>query len=82
MTPEQADKAQQWTGMDGATAFLNIERHADDWHEINALMEAWRRAAVAAAVRRCAELAQPFVTFTHGKTVVDAIRAEFPEAFK
>lgn len=44
MTPEEADKAQQWAGMDGATAYQLIDRHAEDWHEIGEMMNAWLRA--------------------------------------
>lgn len=47
MTPEQADAAQQWAGMPGSTAWLLIERHADGWDDISAMMEAWLRANVA-----------------------------------
>lgn len=50
MTPEEADDAQDWDGMDGATAFLLIERHADGWDELRQMMDAWLRANVAAAV--------------------------------
>lgn len=50
MTAEEADAAQDWRGMDGATAFLLIERHADGWDEIRQMMDAWLRANVAAAV--------------------------------
>lgn len=44
VTPQEADKAQQWEGMDGATAWHLIERHASDWNEIGELMNAWLRA--------------------------------------
>lgn len=47
MTPEQADAAQQWAGMPGSTAWLLIERHADGWDDIGAMMDAWLRANVA-----------------------------------
>lgn len=50
MTPEEADETQDWKCMDGATAFLLIERHADGWDEIRQMMDAWLRANVAAAV--------------------------------
>lgn len=54
MTPEEADKAQQWAGMDGATAWHMIERHADDWNEIGAMMDAWLRANVLVEREACA----------------------------
>jgi hypothetical protein len=44
MTPEDADKAQQWAGMDGATAWHLINRHAESWNEVGELMNAWLRA--------------------------------------
>lgn len=47
MTPEQADAAQQWVGMPGSTAWLLIERHAEGWDDIGAMMDAWLRANVA-----------------------------------
>jgi hypothetical protein len=50
MTEEEADAAQDWKGMDGATAFMLIERHADGWNEVRQMMDAWLRANVAAAV--------------------------------
>lgn len=44
MTPEEADKAQKWRGMDGATAYHLIDRHADGWNEVGEMMNAWMRA--------------------------------------
>ena len=44
MTPEEADKAQQWAGMDGATAWHLIDRHAGNWNETGEMMNAWLRA--------------------------------------
>jgi hypothetical protein len=44
MTQDEADKAQRWEGMDGATAWHLIYRHADDWNEVGELMNAWLRA--------------------------------------
>lgn len=44
MTPTEANEMQNWHGMDGATAFQLIERHANDWSEIHQMMEAWHRA--------------------------------------
>ena len=44
MTSEEADAMQEWRGMDGATAFLLIERHADDWDDTREMMNAWLRA--------------------------------------
>lgn len=48
MTPEGADKAQDWRGVDGATAWHLIHRHADGWQEVGAMMEAWLKANAAA----------------------------------
>ena len=44
MTDDEADKSQEWKGMDGAIAFHLIERHANNWHEIGVMMRAWLRA--------------------------------------
>lgn len=44
MTQDEADKAHRWEGMDGATAWHLIDRHADDWNEVGELMNAWLRA--------------------------------------
>lgn len=44
MTPDEADKKQEWAGMDGAIAFHMIRRHAYDRSEIGVMMEVWRRA--------------------------------------
>lgn len=44
MTPKEADAAQQWAGMDGATAWHLIDRHADGWDEVGEMMNAWLRA--------------------------------------
>ena len=44
MTDEEANKAQEWRGMDGAIAHHLIERHANNWHEIGVMMRAWLRA--------------------------------------
>ncbi len=49
MTEQEADACQQWKGMPGVTAFLLIERHADDWREIGMMMDAWLRANTPAA---------------------------------
>jgi hypothetical protein len=81
MTPEQADAAQEWAAMDGADAFLMIERHANNWAETRELMEAWKRAHVAVAVKRCAEIANK-EPWAHSFQVRDRIEAEFREAFK
>ena len=36
MTPEEA-----WLGMDGATAWHLIDRHAEDWSDVGEKMAAW-----------------------------------------
>ncbi len=41
-TPTPVDiNAQDWAGMDGATAYQLIERHGEDWSHIGRLMAAW-----------------------------------------
>ena len=37
-----AETAHDWRGMDGAIAWHLIERHADGWGDVGAMMEAWR----------------------------------------
>ena len=44
VTDQEADEYQHWKGMDGATAWHLIERHADNWNEVGAMMNAWLRA--------------------------------------
>lgn len=44
MTDKEADEAQDWKGMDGAIAYHLIDRHAENWNEISAMMNAWLRA--------------------------------------
>jgi hypothetical protein len=41
MTPEEAQTFQDWAGMDGATAFLLIERHSNGWGDVARMMDAW-----------------------------------------
>lgn len=40
-TDRDWSKAQDWKGMDGATAFLLINRHSDGWGDVGAMMSAW-----------------------------------------
>lgn len=40
-TDRDWSKAQDWKGMDGATAFLLINRHSDGWGDVGAMMNAW-----------------------------------------
>jgi len=40
-TPEQARECQHWRGMDGATAWHLIDRHAAGWGDIGRMMDAW-----------------------------------------
>lgn len=57
MTSEDADKAQQWAGMNGSAAWHLIERHADVWEDIAMMMDAWLRANVLAEREACGEIA-------------------------
>ncbi len=41
---DDSDAEQHWDKLDGATAWHVIDRHADNWSEIGAQMEAWGRA--------------------------------------
>ncbi len=40
-TAEQARACQNWRGMDGATAWHLIERHAGCWGDVGRMMDAW-----------------------------------------
>ena len=44
MTAEEARTFQDWAGMDGATAFHLIERHAYGWVDVGRMMDAWLQA--------------------------------------
>jgi len=55
MTPDEADKYQQWAGMDGTTAWHLIERHADGWDDVGQMMQAWLRANIAKALDEVAD---------------------------
>jgi hypothetical protein len=59
VTPEEADKAQDWRSMDGATAWHLIDRHAENWNEVGELMAAWLRAHVLAEREVCAKPQEP-----------------------
>ena len=41
LTVDEARAFQQWEGMDGATAFHLIERHADGWDDVGRMMDSW-----------------------------------------
>lgn len=62
MTPQEADEYQNWTALDGATAWHLIERHAGNWNEVGEMMNAWLRARTKSAVHvereRCAKLCE------------------------
>jgi len=38
------DNSQNWVGMDGATAWHLIHRHADGWGDVGKMMDEWREA--------------------------------------
>lgn len=42
--PEWLGMDQDWKGMDGETAFWLIQRHADGWDQLGAMMDAWLEA--------------------------------------
>ena len=44
MTREEAQRFQNWRGMDGASAFHLIERHANGWEDVARMMDAWLQA--------------------------------------
>lgn len=44
ITREEAQACQRWAGMDGATAWHLIDRHADNWADVGLMMDAWLEA--------------------------------------
>lgn len=42
------DNSQSWAGMDGATAWHLIDRHADGWNDVAKMMREWLEANIAA----------------------------------
>ena len=52
-----------WLGMDGATAWHLIDRHADNWNEVGELMNSWLRANVLAEREACAKAAEGFTDY-------------------
>lgn len=43
---------QEWAGMSGAEAFMLIERHAENWDQINSAMQAWLTANLRGEILR------------------------------
>lgn len=58
MTPEEADKSQEWLKLTPAVAWHLIERHADGWQDVDALMAAYVRAYVIAEREACAKVCE------------------------
>lgn len=44
ITAEEARTFQRWAGMDGATAWHLIDRHANGWGDVGRMMDAWLEA--------------------------------------
>lgn len=63
-TTLKADEKQDWKGMDGATAFLLIQRHADGWDEVGEMMTAWLRTNTAP---------QPAQASGYGQTLIPQV---------
>lgn len=63
-TDEEVAASQNWKGMDGAIAYHLIDRHAEKWHEVAVMMNAWLEANGGAEIKSlreqlaCAEQAQ------------------------
>lgn len=56
---EVPDGSQDWAGMDGATVFQLIERHADGWADIRKMMGEWLAANAAPQPQQAAPVAVP-----------------------
>jgi type II secretory pathway predicted ATPase ExeA len=52
MQDEVEVKARDWSGMDGATAWHLIDRHANNWTEVGEMMNAWLASNSSAALRQ------------------------------
>lgn len=65
MTQQEADEAQNWHEMDGATAWHLIQRNANDWGEVHQMMHAWLRANANTA-------APPNASFSRGPSGLSA----------
>ena len=57
--PTVPKNMQEWKGMDGATAYLLIDRHADNWADAKQMMEEWLEAN--------SNLANPYQSITDTK---------------
>ena len=57
-------QAQAWAGMDSATAYWLIQRHADGWGDAGAMMEAWRAANTPPALTHAQRLDLAAEAFT------------------
>lgn len=57
ITREEAQACQRWAGMDGATAWHLIDRHADNWADVGLMMDAWLEANRSLAAGKVAPVA-------------------------
>lgn len=55
ITREEAQACQRWAGMDGATAWHLIDRHADNWADVGLMMDAWLEANRSLAAGKVAD---------------------------
>ena len=88
MEPEQPEQkptvpnnSQEWTGMDGATAYWLIQRHADGWPDISKMMGEWlaanttppRREWVGLTAEQISDLWDGHTVPVFGKTGINPI---------
>jgi hypothetical protein len=64
MTETEAATFQHWRGMNGATAYHLIERHADGWPDISVMMNAWMKANTDVACEELREALTELMTYT------------------
>ena len=57
ITREEAEACQHWAGMDGATAWHLIDRHAENWADVGLMMDAWLEANRSLAAGRVQHVA-------------------------
>lgn len=78
-TDRDWSEAQDWKGMDGATAWLLINRHADGWGDTRAMMEAWLAANAEQAVKQEREAYRELWTAAARVALSNGFDAAYPD---
>ena len=76
--------SQDWKGMDGATAFLLVERHSNHWDDARLMMEEWLKANTHPADLTDEEIEEVYESCIHniveGKFRIDFAKAILKKA--